>query len=557
MSGVSSADPGSSPVDLGVEWNFADVWSTVASLIPDAPAQCTATGVESWRDLDSRSTSLAMALVDAGLSVDDTVGLYLHNSPAYMETAFACFKARVQPVNINYRYGAQELSYLWGDADLKALVFHGCFAEIVDSLRDSFTRIVAWIHVDDGTGPCPEWAMPYAVVVDRVVDPALLPVRSGSDRLMIYTGGTTGYPKGVEWRQHDLYRASDVSRDPDHFDPAAIRHRIVETDRPRPIGLSAAPLMHGTGFVFAMSILSRGGTLVNQSSTRFSAIEVLDLISRFRVNAVCIVGEAFCLPMVEALEAEPERWDLTSLEAVSSAGMVWRVETKRRLLAFAPHAVLVDLLNSSEASGMARSVTSTTRETPTGRFRLGANAFVIDDGGREIQPGSDQVGRLAVRGHLPLGYHNDPEKTAATFPIIRGERCSVPGDLARVETDGTITLLGRSSAVVNRGGEKIYAEEVEEALRRNPAVRDVVVLGVPDVRLGEDVAAVVELAPGATVTTDDLVAFARETLASYKVPRKILFVDSVQRSPSGKVDYRNEKARLAEWIARHAESEER
>ena len=530
------------------EWNFADVWSTIATSTPAALAQCGASVSSTWRDFDGRSSSLALAMLGTGVTTDDTVGIYLYNGPHYMETAFACFKARVQPVNINYRYGADELRYLWRDADLRALVFHGCFSGIVDSLRDEFPGVRTWIHVEDGTSPCPEWATPYQGLAAATDGTGALPTRAGADRLLIYTGGTTGRPKGVVWRQHDLYRASDTARDPETANLEAVRARVLQTDRAKPVGLSAAPLMHGTGFVFAMSILSRGGCLVTQSSRRFDVFELLDLLTRFRVSALCIVGEAFCLPMVEALEAEPDRWDLTSLEAVSSAGMVWRAETKQRLLVFAPNAVLVDLLNSSEASGLARSVTSRTREAPTGRFQLGANAFVIDERGEEIVAGSGEVGRLVVGGHLPLGYHNDPEKSAATFPVLRGMRCSVPGDLARVESDGTITLLGRASSVINRGGEKIFAEEVEEALRRHRAVRDVVVVGIAHDRLGEDVAAVVELIDGTSADVDEIASCARETLASYKVPRTIVIVDSVVRSPSGKVDYQDAKAKLAEWL---------
>ena len=548
MSGDRSRETRSAQAGGVAEWNFADVWSTIATSTPDAPAQYGASVRYTWRDFDSRSSSLALALIGAGVEVNDTVGVYLHNCPNYMETSFACYKARVQPVNINYRYGADELRYLWQDADLRGLVFHGCFVDVVDLLRPQFPAIRAWLFVDDGSGPCPNWATLYEDVAESAATVNALPTRLGSDRLMIYTGGTTGKPKGVVWRQHDLYCASDTARDPEIADLDVIRARVQQVDRAKPIGLSAAPLMHGTGFVFAMSIFSRGGSLVTQSSRQFNVVELLDLLTHFRVTALCIVGEAFCLPMVEALEAEPERWNLTSLEAVSSAGMVWRAETKQRLLAFAPSAVLVDLLNSSEASGLARSVTSTTRETPTGRFQLGANAFVIDEHGEEIIPGSGEVGRLAVGGHLPLGYHNDPEKSAVTFPLLRGMRCSIPGDLARVEADGTITLLGRASSVINRGGEKIFAEEVEEALRRHRAVRDVVVVGVAHERLGEDVAAVVELMEGASVDVEEIVLCARESLASYKVPRTLLIVDSVVRSPSGKVDYQDAKAKLANWM---------
>jgi enoyl-CoA hydratase/carnithine racemase/acyl-CoA synthetase (AMP-forming)/AMP-acid ligase II len=406
-----------------------------------------------------------------------------------------------------------------------------------------------WIHVDDDTIPCPEWAVPYEDAAESKADRTVAPWgRSGDDLILIYTGGTTGQPKGVMWRQHDLYRASDTARDPAGMDLEHVRARITAADS-RPVGMPASPLMHGTGFVFAGTILTRGGTVVTATSRRLDVVELLDVVSRHRVSALSIVGDAFCRPIVETLDDQPGRWDLSSVTAVSSSGMMWSPELKDRLLAHAPNALLVDFLNSSEASGMGRAVTSNRKRGSSGRFRLGENSFVIDEHGTPVEPGSGQVGRLAMHGILPLGYYKDPDKTAATFPVINGVRCSVPGDYARVEADGSITLLGRGSTSINTGGEKVFPEEVEEALKTHLAVTDAVVVGVPDTRFGNAVAAMVAVCDGADVTPDILIEHVRGRLARYKAPRHVMLVDSVLRGPNGKADYPAIRGRVEEWLS--------
>jgi acyl-CoA synthetase (AMP-forming)/AMP-acid ligase II len=307
--------------------------------------------------------------------------------------------------------------------------------------------------------------------------------------------------------------------------------------------------MHGTGYVFAGTILSGGGTLVTLTSRSFDVVELLDTIQRERVTALSIVGDAFCAPIVDALDAEPDRWDVSGLDAVASSGMKWSQKNKARLLEHAPKAILVDMLNSSEASGMGRSVVSKSKQDRATRFRLGDNTFVIDDAGRTVEPGSGTIGRVAVKGHLPLGYYKDPDKTAATFPVIEGVRCSIPGDYATVEADGSITLLGRGSTTINTGGEKVFPEEVEDVLRTHPRVRDVIVVGLPDERFGEVVAAAVELAPAAAVEPAELTEHARAHLARYKAPRYVVLVDSVGRQANGKPDYPAVRKRLESELA--------
>jgi len=532
---------------VAASWNFATVWDTIAGVVPDRPAQVHGERRVSWRAFEARADALVRRFAVAGLAHQDKVALYLHNGPEYMQAAFACMKTALVPVNTNYRYRGDELHYLWDNADAVAVVFHGAFTPLVESVRARCHKVRLWLHVADGTHACPAWAepLPDAPATDGPAPAA----RSGDDLILIYTGGTTGRPRGVMWQQHDLYVASNTARDPADLDLDFVRRRVRAQDPPPPVGLAAAPLMHGTAFVFASSILNRAGTLVTLTATAFDVAELLDTIGRERVTDLCIVGDAFCRPMVDALDAEPGRWDVHSLRAVSSSGMMWSSACKERLLAHAPEAMLIDFLNSSEASGMGRAVS--TRQRPAGgaRFKLGENAFVIDADGRRIGPGSGEVGRIAVAGGVPLGYYGDPEKTAATFPLIDGVRCAVPGDFARVEADGTVTLLGRGSVSINTGGEKVFPEEVEECLKLAPDVLDAVVVGVADARFGETVAAAVQPAAGRTVDAAALIAHVQDRLARYKAPRHIMVVDSIGRGPNGKADYPAVRARVAAWLA--------
>jgi len=531
------------------EWNFADVWETVADTVPANVAQSHGGRRTSWRDFDRRADGVAAGLLEAGLVRHDKVALYLHNTPEYLESAFAAMKAGLVPVNTNYRYREDELHYLWDNADAAAVVFDAEFTANVEALRARCPKVRAWIRVAGTHQACPPWALAYEDVARSGAPRTRAPWgRSGDDPVFIYTGGTTGRPKGVIWRQHELYLASNTTADPPLADADHVRQRLG-AQTAVPVGLPAAPLMHGTGFVFAATILNRGGTVVTLANRAFDVVQLLDTLVAERVSDICIVGDAFCRPIVDALDAQPRRWDLSSLRVVSSSGMMWSSEVKRRLLAHAPQLVMIDFLNSSEASGMGRSITSSRSAGKGAQFQLGKNAFVIDDAGQPIPPGSGRVGRVAVRGIVPVGYYKDPEKTAATFPIVDGVRCAVPGDYAVVEADGSIRLLGRGSVSINTGGEKVFPEEVEEAIKTHPEARDAVVVGVPDPRFGEVVAAAVEAAPGSTLDAGAVVAHVRERLAKYKVPRHVMLVASMERGATGKADYRAVRERITAWLA--------
>jgi len=529
-------------------WCYADVWETIADRVPDRLALVHGDRRHSWRDFEQRAAGVAATLLDAGAGHQDKVACYLYNGPEYLEVVFAAFKAGLVPVNTNYRYRDDELIYLWDNADAVAVAFHGCFAERIAGLRERLPKVRTWLWVDDGSGPCPAWALPYEQAATAAAGGSGTRWRrSGDDVLMIYTGGTTGLPKGVMWRQDDAYRAFNTQGDPPEPDLGVVARRA--TAGSGPVGLPASPLMHATGLMFSLTMLNQAGTVVTLPSRHFDAAELLDTVQREQVEAVAIVGDAFARPILDELDAAPGRWDLSSLAMVVSAGVMWSAEVKAGLAGHLPGCLLVDLLGSSEAHGMGSAVASGQGGAATARFRPGAHAVVITEDGREVAPGSGEAGLVAVRGPMPLGYYKDPQKTAQTFRVVNGERMSVPGDWATVEADGTLKLLGRGSVCINTGGEKVFPEEVEEALKSHPAVRDAVVVGVPDARFGEAVCGLVEVRPAPAPTEAELVAWVKARLAGYKAPRRVLIVESVGRSPNGKADYRAARERALDAIA--------
>jgi 3-oxocholest-4-en-26-oate---CoA ligase len=526
-------------------WTFADIWELVADQLPDAPAQIQGDRVVSWGDFDRRADGVASWLLGLGAVKQDKVAHYLYNCPEYLESMFGMYKVGLVPVNTNYRYADEELLYLWDNADAIAVVFHGTFSERIEALRSKLPNIKGWLWVDDASGPCPEWATPYESVAGSATGRVSAPWgRSGDDLYMLYTGGTTGMPKGVMWRQEDLigtlsagYLAHvDADRNPEL---EAARATITA---PGGKGLPACPLMHGTGAFTAFSTISTGGCIVTLTKRNFDAEELLDTIQERKVNVLAVVGDAFCKPMLAALDANPGRWDISSVIAIVSSGVMWSEETKQGLLKHHGGMLLSDNFSSSEALGMGASVSTAAGTSNTAKFKLGENARVITDDGRDVVPGSGEVGIVAVKGRTPVGYYKDPDKSAATFKIIDGERYSVPGDFATVEEDGTLRLLGRGSVCINTGGEKVYPEEVEEVLKTHPDIRDAVAVGVPDEKWGEAICAVVEPVPGSEVDEADVIAHVKSRLAAFKAPKRVLTVETIGRAPNGKVDYKRLKS---------------
>jgi acyl-CoA synthetase (AMP-forming)/AMP-acid ligase II len=529
-------------------WNYADCWEHIARRLPDAPAQEHRGQVYSWSEFDRRADGIAATLLAAGVRRQDKFAQYLYNGPEYLESVFAAFKIGLAPVNTNYRYTVDELVHIWDDSDSVAVVFHGCFVDKVAEARDRVPKVHTWFWVDDGSGPCPSWAIDYSAACADTRSAVAPWPRQGDDLLLIYTGGTTGMPKGVMWRQEDLILALDSGNRrplPPLPDSSVLDARSV---KPGPRNLPAAPLMHGTGLFNAMSNLMVGGCIVTLAGRNFDPIELLDTVSERRVNSMSFVGDAFGKPILRALDAEPDRWDLTSLRVIVSSGVMFSTETKAGLLRHAPNLTIIDSLGSSEAIGMAQNTTSAGGDidaaaATTARFRLGPNTKVLTEDGREVAPGSDELGRVAIKGHTPIGYYKDEVKSASTFQVFDGVRWSIPGDWARVDSDGVVHLLGRGSQCINTGGEKVYPEEVEEALKTHPDVADAAVVGVPDDRFGQAVTALVEPLPGRSIDTTELVTFVRRHLAAYKSPKHVITVDSIGRAGNGKLDYKSLTAR--------------
>jgi len=542
------------------DWKVADVWEAIARKTPDRPALIQGDRVVSWEEFDRRADALAAAILSGGVTAEAKVAAYLFNGPEYLEVYFAAFKAGIAPMNTNYRYGGEELVYLFDNADAEVVVFHAGFAPTLEAIRPRLTKVKLWIAVAEPGFPAPPWASDYETLVASAQ--ALRPVqapwgRSGDNLLLLYTGGTTGMPKGVMWRQDDLFNVlgaggqaargvppvTSVEEAADRLDP--------EGPRP-PLTLVCCPLMHGTGQFSAFITLNQGGAVATLLSRGFSAIELWNEAARLRVDGIVIVGLAFSTPMLEVLEAEPGRWDLSSILSISSSGSMWSQENKRGLLRYCVNATIFDSFGSSEAVGLGASSSTPGAEAATAAFVLGPTCAVFTEDGRRVAPGSGERGLVAVSGFLPVGYYKDPEKSARTFLTFEGVRWSVPGDWAEVNADGSLKLLGRGSQCINTGGEKVFPEEVEEALKTHPHVRDAVVVGVPDPRFGERICAVVEPDGATELDLADLSAHVRDRLAAYKAPRELVVVESIGRAPNGKVDYKASRTRALRALGMEA-----
>jgi len=527
--------------------NLASAWEAIADEVGDSTAVSVAGRHFSWTDFDDRAARLAGTMAAHGLGPDSKVALYLYNGNEYPEAQYAAFKLRGIPANVNYRYTGDELAYILDNSDAEAIFFDHTLADRLEAVRDRCPLLRLSVQV--GGGEVPDWAVGYEEAVSA--DPMPRIDRSGSDLWFLYTGGTTGMPKAVMWDHTNLFGSMEATFRPFGLPvpsttaEAAATARSVADAGKQIRQLCAAPLMHGTSGIPGLATLSHGGMLSTMESRAFDADELWRIVELDRVTMVTMVGDAFGRPMVESLDraaAEGRMPDLSSLRLLLSSGVMFSAPTKEAMLDH--HAcTIVDTLGSSEGTGMASQVMSRKRrDTATARFRLGEHTRVLTNDGLDVVPGSGERGQIALGWPLPLGYYKDPEKTEEAFPMVAGRRWSIPGDWATVEADGTIILLGRGSACINTGGEKVFPEEVEEALKELDAVVDCNVVGLDDERWGQAVTAVVELkAPGAA-DADELRIGVRERLAGYKVPKRIVFVDRLVRSPNGKSDYRWAKA---------------
>jgi 3-oxocholest-4-en-26-oate---CoA ligase len=533
-------------------YNIADLFEHSVDVVPDREVLVIGDQRRTFAQLEDRANRLAHHLAGAGVGAGDHLGIYGLNSAEWIEAAIAAYKIRAVPVNVNYRYVEDELRYLFDNADLVGLVADRDLMPRVQAVRDTLPLLQHLVHVDTAAEGGPATDDAVAALGSVAFDDALaagsperdFEARSPDDRYIIYTGGTTGMPKGVVWRHEDVFFALGGGIDAYTNEPVEDEWtlaRKAEVNETPMRSLNLPPLMHGAAQWGFFRFAFEGNLSVMQR--RFDAHDAWRTIEREAINNVSITGDAMARPLLDALEdlGGPEALDLSSMFVLASTAVVFSPVLKDRFLELFPNLMIVDAIGSSEtgANGMRVAGRGDTQNRGGGPTVSAArDAVVLDESLREVPPGSAEPGRLARRGNVPLEYHKDPEKTAVTFVTgPDGQRYALAGDLAVHEADGTITLLGRGSQCINSGGEKIFPEEVESAVKSHPSVRDVIVVGVPDERWGQAVAAVVQPRPGAAPTLEEIDAHCRAHIAGYKVPRHLTIVDEVVRSPSGKPDY--------------------
>ena len=525
--------------------DFASVWEMIADIIPENDALISSDEVISWKDYDLYSSKIATALSNAGLSANSKAGLYLNNSNEYLIGQNAIFKIGGVPINVNYRYVAEELIYLLDNSDSEAVFYHACYSSRIKEIASSLPNIKAWIEVADGTQSHFPDALKYEELLSES-EPMERIYRDPNTIYMLYTGGTTGMPKGVMYKQGEflvfLFRTLkamgyDVPEDINNLEEQI--HNFKKEDAFIK-SLVGCPLMHGTGmWLGAFLPLLLGGTAITSKNLGFDADQIWTQVEDTNTSNIVIVGDAFAKPMLDALERAEEMgkpYDLSSVKVIISSGVMWSEEVKNGLLKH--HDMqLMDTMGSTEG-GMGSSVSTRDNPPKTAKFSINPGVIIIADDGEILEPGSEKIGLIGTRGLVPVGYYKDEKKSAETFKEVNGVRYSFPGDYAKLEQDGTITLLGRGSNCINSAGEKIYPEEVEEAIKRNSEVLDCLVVGVKDEKFGQRVVAVVSLEENKQINEEDLVKATREYIAGYKLPKEVIFADEVQRAPNGKANYK-------------------
>ncbi|XUL93157.1 acyl-CoA synthetase [Streptomyces galilaeus] len=528
-----------------MEYNIADLFESVVDVVPDREALVyidhPGTGAErrlTYAELDAAANRIAHHLIDTGIRPGEHLGLHLYNGIEYLQTVLGCLKARVVPVNVNYRYVEEELVYLYRDADLVALVFDTEFTERVAAALPRTEKLRHLVRVGAPAQGAPE--VPAVAFTDAEATGASergFPGRSGDDQFIIYTGGTTGMPKGVMWRQEDLF-FSGLGGGAPTGEPVKKPQELAERVAAGGAGITffpTPPLMHGTSTLTAFIGFNFGQRIVIHR--KFEPEEVLRTIEKEKVTSISLVGDAMLRPLIDALNGPMKGTDCSSVFSVSSSGAILSETVRLQFQKLLPNAMLLNNYGSSE-SGFNGTATADSGAGQSFRIRVNSRTQVVDPATHEpVAVG--EIGRVAQCGHVPLGYYNDARKTAETFFEKDGRRWVLLGDMATVDEEGVVTVLGRGSQCINTGGEKVYPEEVEQALKSHPDVYDALVAGVPDAKWGNHVAAVVELRAGAVrPSLDDIQTHCRSHLAGYKIPRQLVIAETIQRSPSGKADYR-------------------
>lgn len=538
--------------------NLGLAQQAIAAGAPDRECIVTPTRRLTYGQVAERARRLANVLQGAGLgchrergelagheSGQDHLGIYMLNCPEWIECMLGAFLARVAPFNVNYRYVDDELLYLLTDSDCTALVYHARYAPVLARLRDRLPKLKLLLQVaDESQHPLLPGAQDFEAAL-AAASADLPPVTpSGDDLYILYTGGTTGAPKGVLWRQEDIFHAAMTGGPPGMPGPQTVEELAQDAIQSGGFmkTMTTPPLMHGAAQWLSFGCLHKGGTVVLQGKPeKLDPVDVLSMVEREGCNTLTLVGDAFARPLVDELRRKP--YDLSRLFVIGSGGAILSPHMKEALLEFVPHAMVVDGFGSSETGAHGSLATRAGDDAKTGKFAMSNTLILKSDLSGELAQGSTETGWLARIGYMPLGYYKDAAKTAKTFVTIDGTRYAVPGDHAQYNDDGSINVLGRGSVCINSGGEKIYPEEIEQILRKHPQVYDAVVVGTPDDRFGEQVTAVVQPRPGAQLDPTELGNFAGQHLARYKLPRTFVVVDEMVRSPSGKPDYRWAKQR--------------
>jgi acyl-CoA synthetase (AMP-forming)/AMP-acid ligase II len=518
-------------------YNIADLFEHAVDYFPDRLAVACGDEEVTYTELEEQANRLAHHLADHGVAAGSHVGMCTRNRLQAIVTMLAVYKLRAALINVNYRYTANEIRYVLDNADVVALVHERLYSDRVAEALPGAPSVKHTVVIDDESD-LSFGGVSYANALASGRPERDFEERSGDDRYLLYTGGTTGMPKGVIWRHEDVWRT--LGGGINFMTGEPLESELAQAELGKVTGgmvrLCLAPLIHGNAQWAGLMALFGGDTVV--LLTQFEPAEVWKAIERRKVNVVVLIGDAMARPMIEAFHVGS--YDVSSVYAISSSAALFSQSVKNEYLKALPNAVITDAIGSSETGFMGIGLITKDTEQGIGgpRVSAGRDTIVIDEYGKPIPAGSEEIGRLARGGHIPLGYYKDPEKTERLFVEVEGKRYTVPGDFARHEADGTITLLGRGNTCVNTGGEKVFPEEVEAALMSHPDVFDVLVVGVPDDRLGQRVAAVIEPRPGAHPTFEDLAAHVRGDIAGYKVPRSIWLVDKIQRLATGKADYR-------------------
>jgi len=523
-----------------MQFNLADLFESIVDACPDRPALVCDQRRLTYAQLDERANRLANYWRSLGFGQGDHIGLQLCNGSEYIEGMLAAYKIRAVPININYNYVESELAYIYDNADLVGLVSHRKFLPKTVAAAEQQSKLTSILYVEDGSDiEIPENCDCYEDTLDKASPARDFDERSEDDLYIVYTGGTTGMPKGVMWRHADIFFSAMGGGDPDSSKgpiktPEELVERIPDMEM---AALPTPPFMHAAAQWLAMTTLFAAGKLVIPASGTFNAKKILQAVEDEKVLLIVIVGDAMAIPLCDELEANPDKYDTSSLFAIASGGALFSPTTKNRVLQLLPGRMIVDGLGSSETGAMGSKLSAESGDSDQPRFMVGEYMTVLDDNDQPIKAGSGIIGRLAKKGHVPLGYYKAPEKSADTFVNINGERWAIPGDMASVEDDGTILLHGRGSTSINTGGEKVFPEEVEAALKAHPDITDTLVVGIPDERWGQIVVALYQSASGEELDLEQLRDFCQSTIASFKAPRALVKVDHIKRTPAAKADY--------------------